>query len=86
MKRNITKLTLAALLAVTSTSACFAQTYPTKTIRLIVPSAPGGPVDVRGRWIADRVNIRARDVRRRIIPPETFNRPARRVSHGDRML
>jgi tripartite-type tricarboxylate transporter receptor subunit TctC len=57
MKRNIPKLALAALLAVTSTSACFAQAYPTKTIHLIVPSAPGGPVDVRGRWIAERLRI-----------------------------
>jgi len=57
MKRNITKLALTAVLAVSSTNACFAQTYPTKTIRLIVPSAPGGPVDVRGRWIAERLRV-----------------------------
>ena len=55
--RNPAKLTLAALLAVISTSACFAQAYPSRTIRLIVPSAPGGAVDVRGRWIAEKLRI-----------------------------
>ena len=30
----------------------FAQTYPGKPIRLIAPSAPGSPVDIRARWIA----------------------------------
>jgi len=57
MMRNLATIALAALLAITSASTCFAQTYPTRTIRLIVPSAPGGSVDARGRWIAERLRI-----------------------------
>ena len=33
----------------------FAQAYPSKPIRLIVPNPPGSSVDIRGRWIADRL-------------------------------
>ena len=34
---------------------CAADTYPTKPIKLIVPWAPGGVVDVRARLIASRL-------------------------------
>jgi tripartite-type tricarboxylate transporter receptor subunit TctC len=44
-------LTVAAMLAASITSAA-AQQYPTKPIRLIIPSAPGGSNDVVGRPIA----------------------------------
>ena len=57
MKRHIEKLALAALVAINLTSACFAQTYPSRTMHLIVPSAPGGPVDARARWIAEKLRI-----------------------------
>jgi len=55
--RNLATIGLATLLAIASASACFAQGYPSRTIRLIVPSAPGGPVDARARWIAERLRI-----------------------------
>lgn len=32
-----------------------AQTYPAKPIRLIAPSAPGSPVDIRSRWLAEKL-------------------------------
>jgi tripartite-type tricarboxylate transporter receptor subunit TctC len=32
-----------------------AQTYPSKPIRLIVPSTPGSPPDVRARWLAEKL-------------------------------
>jgi tripartite-type tricarboxylate transporter receptor subunit TctC len=36
-------------------SATFAQTYPTKPLRLIAPSAAGSPVDIRSRWLAEKL-------------------------------
>jgi tripartite-type tricarboxylate transporter receptor subunit TctC len=33
-----------------------AQNYPTKPIRMIVPFPPGGPIDVMGRLVADRLS------------------------------
>jgi len=38
------------------TAAAFAQAYPTRQIRLIVPFAAGGPADLLGRIIADEMS------------------------------
>lgn len=32
-----------------------AQTYPSKPLRLIAPAPPGSPVDVRARWVAEKL-------------------------------
>jgi tripartite-type tricarboxylate transporter receptor subunit TctC len=37
-------------------STAFAQTYPTRQIRLIVPFAAGGPADLLGRILADEMS------------------------------
>ena len=32
------------------------QNYPNKTVKIIVPFAPGGPTDVQGRWAAEQLS------------------------------
>jgi tripartite-type tricarboxylate transporter receptor subunit TctC len=39
-------------------SSAQAQDYPSKTIKLIVPFTPGGPVDALGRVVAQQLQIR----------------------------
>src|SRR4051794_5894183 len=43
---------LVALLVIVATATAQAQTFPSKTIRIIVPYAPGGSVDLTARVIA----------------------------------
>jgi tripartite-type tricarboxylate transporter receptor subunit TctC len=44
------------LASITLASAAFAQTYPAKTIRMIVPSAAGGSVDFMARMVAAKIS------------------------------
>ena len=44
-----------ALSSVAAPLATLAQTYPSKPIRLILPFPPGGPTDIAGRAIAQRL-------------------------------
>ena len=47
-------VTMATLLALASPS--LAQSYPNRSITLIVPFAPGGPADVLGRLIGMKMS------------------------------
>ena len=54
-RRDLLKFGLAALSAPALPRAAFAQTYPDRAIRLIVPFPPGGAYDTIGRPWAERI-------------------------------
>jgi len=51
---NLLRVALVGLLTV-ATSSAFAQAYPSKPIRFIIPFPPGGPTDLMGRTAGDRL-------------------------------
>ena len=44
------------LLGAVLSGPTFAQAYPSKPVRLIVPSLPGSPPDIRSRWLAEKLS------------------------------
>src|SRR4051794_19129544 len=61
--------TVVAFTAFTLSPTVLAQAYPTKPIRLILPFPPGGPTDIAGRTIAQKLS---EQVEQPVIPE---NRP-----------
>jgi len=53
MKRTVLALAFAASLVALTTAVGQAQTYPTKTIKIVVPYPAGGPTDLVGRTLAE---------------------------------
>jgi tripartite-type tricarboxylate transporter receptor subunit TctC len=47
-----------ALLVIAACSPAFAQKYPTKPVRIVVPYAAGGPLDDVGRYLGQKLNSR----------------------------
>jgi tripartite-type tricarboxylate transporter receptor subunit TctC len=64
MRTLMARLLCAAACSVVLTSAAPAQTYPTRSITMIVPFAPGGPADVLGRLIGQKM---AEDLGQQVI-------------------
>ncbi len=55
MKMNFPAAMLVAAVATLAPLAVFAQTYPTKPVRILIPWPPGGANDVVGRIVAQRM-------------------------------
>ena len=56
--RTIMQFAAALLLAVSLVATpSLAQTFPSKTIRIVVPYPPGGGVDITGRMLAQQLAL-----------------------------
>jgi tripartite-type tricarboxylate transporter receptor subunit TctC len=53
--RRFPSLILAAMFALLGGASAFAQDYPTRPVKIIVPFAAGGPADVYARFLAQRL-------------------------------
>ena len=56
MKRNTFLRMALASLALTAFGSCFAQSYPTRAVRVIIPFPPGGTLDTLGRTVAQKLS------------------------------
>jgi tripartite-type tricarboxylate transporter receptor subunit TctC len=55
MRRHFLLATIASSLALLCAASAFAQSYPAKTVKIIVPFAAGGPADNYARFMAQRL-------------------------------
>lgn len=56
MRNSLTRIIPFAFMALAGTGLAWAQSYPSKPIRLIVPFSPGGGTDMLARTIAQKLN------------------------------
>jgi tripartite-type tricarboxylate transporter receptor subunit TctC len=56
MSTTVSKLVAAAFTGLIGVSAAVAQTYPTRPITMIIPFAAGGPTDVLGRMVGQKMS------------------------------
>src|SRR6266487_3409862 len=58
-RRHVLHLAAAAAALPTVSRVTWAQTYPTRPVRIIVPAAPSGAFDIMarliGRWLSERL-------------------------------
>lgn len=50
-------LALVLLVVLMQDEVAFAETYPARPIKLIVPTGAGSPPDIRARWLADKLRV-----------------------------
>ena len=55
-RRSLARLALAGLLALGGANAIAQQDYPSRTVRIVAPLAPGGAVDILARILAERLS------------------------------
>jgi tripartite-type tricarboxylate transporter receptor subunit TctC len=55
---HLTAVVFSALMLISIAGDAFAQTFPTKPIRIVLPFPPGGPTDLYGRIIAEGLKER----------------------------